>query len=209
MSKYYSDNNLHNRTMTLTGQGQITAVPNVAVIHLGVETRGENLVNIQAENAQITQSIIQALQRMGVNDIKTFQYSINKVFDYEDGRQIDRGYSVRNVLEIKTTNLDIVGNIIDTAVNMGANIVDLISFDVSNKEYYYQQALNMAVMNAIQKAKSIAMNLGSAADPVPMKITENSTPPMQPFYRQELAATTPIMPGTIIIEANVTVDFEF
>lgn len=209
MSKYYSDNNLHNRTMTLTGQGQITAVPNVAVIHLGVETRGENLVSIQSENAQITQSIIQALQRMGVNDIKTFQYSINKIYDYEDGKQIDRGYSVRNILEIRTTNLDRVGNIIDTAVNMGANVVELISFDVSNREYYYQQALNMAVMNAMQKAKSISLNLGISADPIPMKITENSTPPIQPFYRQELAATTPIMPGTMNIEANVTVEFAF
>lgn len=209
MTKYYSDNNLHNRTMILTGQGEVTVVPNIAVIHLGVETRGENLVNIQAENAQITQSIIQALQRMGVSDIKTFQYSINKIYDYEDGRQIDRGYSVRNILEIKTTNLDRVGNIIDTAVNMGANVVELISFDISNKEYYYQQALNMAVMNAIQKAKSIAMNLGISNEPVPMKITENSTSPIQPYFRQELAATTPIMPGTIKIEANVTVEFEF
>lgn len=209
MSKYYPDNNIHNRTMTLTGQGQVTVVPNVAVVHLGVETRGENLVGIQSDNAQITQSIIQALQRMGVNDIKTFQYSINKVFDYEDGKQIDRGYSVRNILEIRTNNLDKVGNIIDTAVSMGANVVDLISFDVSNKEYYYQQALNMAVMNAMQKAKSIAMNLGISADPVPMKITENSIPPIQPFYRQELAATTPIMPGNINIEANVTVEFAF
>lgn len=209
MTKYYSDNNLHNRIMTLTGQGQITAVPNIAVIHLGVETRGENLVNIQAENAQITQSIIQALQRMGVTDIKTYQYSINKIYDYENGRQIDRGYSVRNILEIRTTNLDRVGNIIDTAVNMGANVVELISFDISNREYYYQQALNMAVMNAIQKADSIAMNLSFSAEPVPIKITENSTPPIQPYFRQELAATTPIMPGNIIIEANVTVDFAF
>lgn len=203
------NNNIHNRTMTLTGQGQVTAVPNIAVIHLGVQTRGENLVSIQSENAQITQSIIQSLQRMGVSDIKTFQYSIDKVYDYEDGRQIDRGYSVRNILEIRTPNLDRVGNIIDTAVNMGANVVELISFDISNREYYYQQALNMAVRNAIQKANSISLNLGIPSEPVPVKIVENLIPPIQPFYRQELAATTPIMPGNIKIEASVTVDFTF
>ena len=195
--------------MTLTGQGQVTAVPNIAVIHLGVLTTGENLVNIQSENAQIAQSIIQALQRMSISDIKTFQYTIDKIYDYENGRQVDRGYSVRNILEIRTSNLDMVGNIIDTAVNLGANVVDLISFDVSNREYYYQQALNIAVMNAIQKSKSISMNLGIPTDPVPTHIVENSVAPIQPFYRQELAATTPIIPGNIKIEANVTVDFEF
>jgi uncharacterized protein YggE len=209
MSKYYPDNNLHNRTMTLTGQGQVTAVPNIALVHLGVQTTGENLTSIQNENARITQSIIQALQRMGVSDIKTFQYSIDKLYDYENGRQIDRGFSVRNVLEIRTSKIDMVGNIIDAAVNSGANVVELISFDVSNREYYYQQALNMAVMNAMQKSKSIAMNLGIQSDPVPVKIVENSILPIQPYFRQELAATTPIMPGTLKIEASVTIDFEF
>lgn len=209
MSKYYQDNNLHNRTMTLTGQGQVTAVPNIAIIHLGVITTGENLRVIQEDNARIAQSIIQSLQRMGVSDIKTFQYSIDRVYDYENGRQIDKGYSVRNILEIRTSNLDRVGSIIDTAVDAGANAVELISFDVSNREYYYQQALNIAIMNAMQKAKSIAMNIGISADPVPIKIVENIILPIQPFYRQELAATTPIMPGTLKIEASVTVDFSF
>jgi hypothetical protein len=195
--------------MTLTGQGQITTVPNIAVIRLGVQTTGENLVDIQSENAQIAQVIIQALQRMGISDIKTFQYSIDKLYDYENGRQIDRGYSVRNILEIRTTNLDMAGNIIDTAVNLGANVVDLISFDVANREYYYQQALNMAIMNAMQKAKSISINLGIPADPAPIRIVENSVTPVQPYFRQELAATTPIMPGNIKIEASVTVDFSF
>lgn len=209
MSKYYSDNNVHNKEMTLTGQGQVTAVPNIAVIHLGVNTRGEILTNVQAENAQITQSVIQALQRMGVTEIKTIQYSIDKIYDYEDGRQIDRGYNVRNILELRTSDLDRVGSIIDAAVNAGANVVELISFDVSNREYYYQQALNMAIRNAMQKAKSITINLGIAQDPVPVRIVENSSLQIQPVLRRELAATTPIMPGNIVIEAFVTVDFTY
>ncbi len=210
MSKYYNDN-LHNRTMTMTGQGQISAIPNLAVLRLGVQTTGENLVNIQSDNAQKTQSIIDILQRMGVSDIKTYQYTIDKIYDYEDGRRIDKGYSVKNILEIRTSNMDRVGSIIDASVNAGANIIDLISFEVSNKEYYYQQALNMAVMNAIQKAKSISQNLGISANPVPMRIVESGTLPIQqPYYRQEqLASSTPVMPGNIKIEAFVTVDFTF
>lgn len=209
MTNYYSDNNMHSKTMTMIGSGQSTAIPNTAVIHLGTQTRGENLAEIQSENARITQSIIQALQRMGVTDIKIFQYSIDKAYDYEDGRQIDRGFDVRNILEIRTPNIDKAGTIIDTAVNSGANVVELISFDVSNREYYYQQALNMAVMNAIQKAKSIAMNLGMRTEPVPVRIVENTNQFVPPLYRRELASSTPIVPGNINIEASVTVDFEF
>ena len=206
MAKYASDNNVHNRTMTLIGHGEISVSPDIAVIRLGVETTGENLSRIQADNARISQSVIQALQRMGITDIKTSQYSINKVYDYVEGRQFDRGYSVRNILELRTNNLEAAGNIIDTAVNAGANIVDLITFDISNREYYYQQALNMAIMNAIQKAKSITMNLGISSAPVPVNIVEN-TAMLFPVQRE--FAATPIMSGVINIIANVTVDFVY
>ena len=206
MTKYMPDNNIHNKIMTLTGHGQMSVAPDIAIIHLGVQTTGENLAQIQADNARRSQAIIQVLQRMGITEIKTFQYSIDKVYDYVEGRQVDRGYSVRNVLEIRTNNLDAVGTIIDASVKAGANIVDLISFDISNREYYYQQALNMAIMNAIQKANSITMNLGLSASPVPVKIVENTAMPFLPVQR-EFVAATPIVPGTLDVEANVTVDF--
>jgi uncharacterized protein YggE len=129
------------------------------------------------------------------------------VFDFVDGRQIDRGYLVRNILEIKTNNIEATGNIIDASVNAGANIVELISFDVSNREYYYRQALNMAIINAIQKAESIALNLGLSSAPQIVSIVENTAIPFLPVQR-ELAAT-PIIPGAINIAADVTVEFVF
>ncbi|WP_326909508.1 SIMPL domain-containing protein [Sedimentibacter sp. MB31-C6] len=209
MTKAFSDvHNTHNgKTMTLTGHGKVTTAPNIAIIRLGVQTTGENLVEIQSENAQIVQRILQVLQQIGVTDVKTFQYTINKIYDYDEGRQIDRGYSVRNVLEIKTSNLNQVGNIIDASVNSGANIVDLISFDVSNSDFYYQQALNLAIKNAIQKAKSILNNLGIKAEPIPINIIETSSLPPQPFQREFVS--TPIVPGNIQTEAFVTVEFVY
>lgn len=207
MTKYMPVNNLHNKTMILTGHGQVSVAPDTAIIRLGVQTSGENLTQIQADNARSSQAIIQALQRMGVSDIKTSQYSIDKVYDYVEGRQVDRGFAVRNILEIRTNNLGDVGTIIDAAVNAGANLVDLISFDISNRDYYYQQALNMAIMNAIQTANSITMNLGLSGSPLPVKIVENTAMPFP--VQREFVAATPIMPGTLNVEANVTVDFVY
>jgi len=197
------------RSMTLTGQGQVTAVPDMAVIRLGVQLTGSDLASVQSQNAQMSQDVLDALRRMGITDIKTFQYSIDKYYEYDNGTPIDKGYTVRNILEIKTRDMDLLGNIIDTAVDAGANVVDLISFEVSNPEYYYQRALNLAVMDAIEKAKSISNNLGIQVEPIPTKITESSSMPRppQPFQR-ELAAT-PIVPGNVTIEANITAEFVY
>lgn len=196
--------------MTLSGRGMVTAVPDLALLRLGVETIGDNLTTAQSLNAQYTQAVLQALQRLGITDIKTHQYTIDKRYDYQDGIRIDRGYSVRNLLEIRTNQMDLIGTLIDTAVNSGANIVDLISFEVSEPEFYYQHALNLALMDAIQKARSISVNLGYPSDPIPMNITENSAMPIpfsQPFARNEAMFTTPIEPGNKQIEALVTVEF--
>ena len=66
---------------------------------------------------------------------------------------VDRGYTVRNIFEIRTFEPGQVGVIIDAAVSAGANVTDLISFEVSDPEYYYQQqALNLAVADCNKKS---------------------------------------------------------
>lgn len=201
--------NPEHNIMTLTGKGQVTAAPDLAILRLGVQTTGENLTDIQSENARISQTVLQSLQQLGITDIKTYQYDFNKIYEYEDSRQIDKGYSVRNILEIRTNNLDLVGSAIDTAVYYGANIVDLIEFDVSDNQGYYLQALNLAVENAFQKANTIAINLGLSSIPVPIRIIELGTLPVPTrlLGSREGVAPTPIEPGSKQIEANVNIDF--
>lgn len=201
-------NTMHN-TMTLAGKGQVIAVPDLAILRLGVQTSGESLSEVQSENARTSQAVLQSLQQLGITDITTYEYNINKVYEYEDGKQIDKGYSVRNILEIKTNNLSQVGYVIDTAVYYGANIVDLIEFDILDKEAYYLQALNLAVENAIRKADSIAKNLGLINAPSPIQIIEIGTLPVPTriLGSREGAITTPIEPGSKQIEANVSIQF--
>lgn len=202
--------NLKCNILTLTGKGQVTANPDIAVIRLGVETTGLNLAEAQTENAQRMNSVIQALNRMGVTDIKTYQYLIDKVYDYQNGTRIDRGYTVRNIIEIRLTDMASAGYVIDTAVANGANVVDFISFEVSDADLLYRQALNLAVADAIQKAESLMRSLGIRTELFPSRITENSAPPV-PYSQfsaaREGVAVTPIQPGNKQIEASVTVEF--
>lgn len=197
--------------MTLTGKGQVTATPDIAVLSLGLETIGENLTAIQSENARISQAVLQSLKKIGITDIKTSLFTINKVYDYVDNRQIDKGYSVRNLFEVRLTNMDQVGKVIDKAVANGANIVNFIEFEVSKPDIYYLQALNLAIEDARQKAMSIAERLDIIVDSIPRNILENTTSPIIPqnVALREGAFATPIEPGTKQIEAMVTLEFEY
>jgi uncharacterized protein YggE len=205
------NSSLSGNRMSVTGRGSITAVPDIAVIRLGVLISGENLTLVQEENARISQMILNVLRQMGVSDIRTQRYNIDKIYDYDNGVRIDRGYSVTNVFEIRTDMLDMAGAIIDAAVDSGANLIEFIDFDVSDTEQYYLEALNIALNNASNKAKSMANELGAMLNALPISIIENSIQPA-PFTRTFLGEdqfTTPIEPGTRQIEASVTLEFTY
>ncbi|WP_313129787.1 SIMPL domain-containing protein [Anaerocolumna sp.] len=211
MSEYLYNNCCPNKqTMTLTGRGEISAIPDIAVIRLGVLTQGEDLIKAQTENADLSRAVIDSLKQLGITNIKTFQYTIDKIYEYVNGTRIDKGYSVRNILEINIQNIGQTGLVIDTAVDNGANVVDLVSFEVSKRDMYYQEALNLAIGNAIEKANSISHHLGISVDLIPIRIEENSAPPA-PLLRNvaERAFATPIESGEQLIEAFVTAVFHY
>lgn len=197
------------RTMTLTGQGRVTLVPDVAVIRLGVQLSGADLAAVQAQNAMQSQAVLDALHRMGITDIRTYQYTIDKFYENINGASVDRGFTVRNIMEIRTRDIDQAGAVIDAAVNAGANAVDLITFELSNPEIHYLRALDLAVMHAVDKAKSLSLDLGTPVELIPVSITETSSMPrpFQPFQR-ELTAT-PIVPGTVTVEADISAEFAY
>lgn len=198
--------------MILSGQGEVFTDPNLAIIRLGVQTTGDNLATTQMDNARTSQAVLNTFKQMGITDIKTYQYLIEKIYDYENGDRIDKGYAVRNIFEIRFSNLDEVGLVIDSAVNNGANVVEFISFDVSNSEVLYQQALNLAVLNAIQKAESISKQFGLPLNLIPTRIVENTftaVPFPQFDQTRERAFATPIEPGQKSINASVQVEFTY
>jgi uncharacterized protein YggE len=209
MEQTFFNPTVRDNVMILSGSGQVKAIPDLAVLQLGVQTTGLSLESIQNENAQINQAVIQALKQLGVTELQTHQYSIDKQYEYVDGQQLDKGYSVRNLLELSTSDLAMVGTIIDTAVKNGANIVNFIRFEVTDAEQYYLDALNLAIANAYAKAYSISDKLGIHLYPFPRRIDEKSAPPV-PYLAvgmREGAYATPIETGTNLIEASVTVEF--
>ncbi|QAT42236.1 SIMPL domain-containing protein [Aminipila luticellarii] len=209
MVRSLSDNNYSNHTMTLTGQGYVTAAPDTAVIRLGVRTTGYNVSQIQSDNAQSMKEVIQALNLLGITEIKTVQYLIDQLYEYQEGKQIDKGYEVKHIVQIQTDKLNEVGKIIDTVVSAGSNLIEAISFELSEPALFYQQALNNALNNAVDKAKSISDTLHTRLNPVPIRILENSIPPVPFLFTPRGAATTPIIPGGLSVEAFVTVDFAY
>lgn len=201
-------------TMELQGEGILMVEPDIAVVNLGVETMNKELKLAQEENARIMQRIILSLKRMGISDqdIQTQEYSINKQYDYVDGRQIDRGYVVRNILRITIKEIGSVGEVIDAAVESGANVVRGVTFEIEDPSHFYQQALNLALVDAQGKAMSLANQMGVQVLGVPLRIVEESysqVPFSAPFLARAGDAQTPIETGQKQVVAKIKVVFSY
>lgn len=196
--------------ITIRGDGLVSAFPDLLVVRLGVVSEGESLSQLQFENAAIIEDIIQTLEELGVEEIITFTYSIDKNYIFDNGSRIDGGYIIRNILEIRTFDLDNIGTIIDAATASGANQVDLVTFQIFDSSKYYQEALNLAIIDGIDKARNISEAFELDINLSPASITEHNTiqsSPMPFNLARESMTTTPILPGDQDIIASVTMEF--
>lgn len=150
---------------------------------------------------------------MGVReeDIKTESYYIIPEYDYVDGRKIFRGYRVNNNLSIIIRDIEETGKIIDASVEAGANVVNNISFEAADPDKYSREALNLAIQDAIGKAKEIGKTLNVEVNNTPIRIDEEkpSYASIERTYLDTLKVTTPVMPGTLEFRAVANAIFSY
>lgn len=203
------------REMTVIGNGEIVAQPDYAQVQIEVRTQGENVSSIQRENAVIMNRVIDSLIALNIpkESIQTTAYNIFPVYDFIDGRQVLRGYEVQNAITVKIADISQVGTVIDTAIRNGANHVSAIEFKIVNTDAYYRQALQFALVDAMEKAKSMAETMRVTLHALPVEIVEEQTITPIPYRAMQLssqqAVTTPIEPGTMTVSAGVRVTFHY
>lgn len=198
------------------GEGSVTVQPDIAKITLGAATENKVLATAQQENANIITNIKNELRKIGIpeDSMQTIDYSIYPLYDFSDGKQVFSNYKVEHVLLITAADINNTGLVVDTAVNNGANIVRGITFDISEYSKYYQQALSLAVLNAGQKAETIANTLKVPLTKEPTLVAENTREsggpiPFQPVAMVKSEASTPIQSSSMEIKSEVTAEFSY
>jgi uncharacterized protein YggE len=210
----FSRSGQHNK-LEVFGKGVVTVKPDSAEVVIGVRTENPQLEIAQEDNARITENVISSITKVGVlpKYIQTQNYNIRTNYDYIEGKQVFRGYEVNNNLKVLIRNLELAGEIIDTAVKSGANNVEGINnLIVSDQTTYYYEALRLAVSDAQNKARVIADKLNVNLNLVPIQINEHEKGDMIPFAAMTLKAastTTPIVSGENNIIAEIGAIFNY
>lgn len=202
------------RIMTVTGNGKVVANASYVQLQIEVSTQGENVQQAQQENASIMNRVIQSILALSIprENIQTATYSIAPLYDYVDGKQVFKGYEVTNAITVKVPDTNLVGVVIDTAVENGANRISSIQFKIDNGDVYYQQALSLALHNAQMKANTIAQTMQLSVHPQAIEIIEeNENGPVlyKSMAMADSSMLTPIEQGQLTISAAVRVTFQY
>jgi hypothetical protein len=200
----------------VSGTGKVTAVPDVAILSLGVEAQEKTVKEAQSEAASAMAAVVAVLKTNGVadKDIQTQWYNISPVTRWveDTNEQITIGYKVSNMVTAKIRDISKAGTIIDAVAEAGGNLtrINSISFTVDDPTAYYNQAREKAMQDANAKAEQMATLAGITLGK-PTYISESGGYIPTPYYLKDYAeggsSSTPISPGELDITLTVQVGY--
>ena len=219
-----------NSTITVTGNGQVSVQPDIALLTIGVNTEAASAEAAAQQNAQTMTSIMTALGNLGINSssIQTISYNIYQQNGYPVPVEICStplnstvcpaagGYEVDNEIQVtisvsgqSITQLGTkVGAVIDAAVAQGANEVYGVQFTASASQLQQAntQALQQAVKDASAQADAIASSLGVTVTGVVSVTTSPTYLPSPVVYEAATGSSsqTPVVaPQSLTVSATV------
>jgi hypothetical protein len=195
------------------GESTLKRAPDQAWVSIAAETRAATPAEAQRLAAQAMTSVQAALKQAGIaaEAIRTTAYSLRPDMEYQDGRARVRGYIARNQIEVRVDVLDRLGAVIDVAGATGATSLAGLRFDLKNRRAVEQEALKLAVEDALARARALATGAGATLGSI-VRIEEQlgGMPPPMPYMTMradaaQAAPETPVSPGEVEILAQVTV----
>jgi uncharacterized protein YggE len=144
----------------VTGTGKVSAMPDLAVLSIGVEAMEPTVAEARAVAAQAMENMVARLKSLGVDDsdLRTNFFNIQPQYQYFEREQKLTGYRVTNTLTVKIRDNDRVGLVIDGAVEAGGNAtrINNVSFTIEDGSALAGQARTLAVQDAVSKAGQFA-----------------------------------------------------
>jgi hypothetical protein len=144
-----------NRILTVQAGARVTAMPDVAVIHVGFETQQGDAKQVYADGARISNAIIAALKAAGIEDsaIQSESQSLDHDWAKPHKFKLTEQWTVR----APATR---AAEILDVAINAGATSSGQIDWTMKDRRALDDKALEEAMARVLQDAQVLAKGMG-------------------------------------------------
>ncbi|EMA58703.1 SIMPL domain-containing protein [Halorubrum lipolyticum] len=156
------DESALDRNIEVTAEGEATAEPDRATISVAVTATGNDSAAVRDELAAGGDDLEAALTEWGLDedDIRTEQYDVRESYETRDDPERTEYQGVHRYA-ISFDDVDAVGEVIDVAVDAGADEVQRIEFGLSEERE--REVREIAIENAMANAEDDATVLANSS----------------------------------------------
>jgi uncharacterized protein len=204
--------------LDISATGEVTRVPDLAIISAGVQTLQPTATGAIEENATRMERVRAALKRAGIadKDIQTSSISLNPEYRCVENQPPRlTGYRATNTVNVKFRELKRTGAILDALVAEGSNQINGPSLTIDKPEAAYDEARVKAIAAGQARAELYARALGKRVVRL-LSVSEGGgfhVPPPMPYARDmamqvSAVSKTEIDPGTQELQVTLAMSFE-
>jgi uncharacterized protein len=159
-------------SITVSGEGEVFAVPDVASFSFSVSADATTVATAQAEVTKKMDAILKAMKDLGIEDkdVKTSDYSVWPKYTYRQiycittpcpgTQQVQDGYTASHTVTVKVRDTEKAGAALSAAGDAGATNLSGLTFTVDDLDTIVAEARDLAIKDAREKAEGLADDLG-------------------------------------------------
>lgn len=206
--------------ISVTGEGEVKAMPDMAYVTLGVEARKPTLAEARTQVTTSVERLLALTRELKIDpklvDSSQLQVQPEYRWNEKDSQRVLLGYVVSRQIEVELRDLERLGPLLERAVSAGANQVGGARLDSSKRKELEREALARAVEDARLDAEALARASGTRLGPV-YNLTASMAMPFQPKYMERAVMAAPMAdaaaeqsyaPGEMKYAATVGAQYE-
>lgn len=152
-------------SVSVSGDGTATAQPDQAIVRFGVVTRAETAQEARSQNASAAKAAMNAVRALNIPEEKMRMESLRlqprREYDKETRTYEERGYEATREVVVELDSLAVLPQLVADVVQGGANRLNGIDYQLSDRTPVRNDALREAAQTAREKAQLLAETLGA------------------------------------------------
>jgi len=156
-----AEDRLPAKVVRVVGTSEVKVVPDRAVIELGVEKQSSSATAAKHAADNASRQILASLHKSGIDekDIQTTFLSLQPQSSYVK-KVLVHYFVATQTLTVTVRDLSKLEPVLESLVEAGGNRIDSIQYETSEMRKYRDQARELAVKAAREKAQALAQALG-------------------------------------------------
>lgn len=204
------------RTVSVSGEGTARAAPDEATVRFGIVTEAQTPEAARRQNAEASERALNAARELVPEEnvrLETLRLQPN--YDHSGDERELIGYEAMRTAVAEVDSLEVLPTLVARVVERGANRLEGVQYDLSDRAPVRREALQEAARDARDKAQVLAQSLGVNVGEV-VQISEQNYQSPRPVARMEAMAASAdaaqpepdaYAPGEIEVSASVQVTF--